>query len=303
MIILTSNPKVKADSMAAFEQKFDQFPESSDESFLSVAFRRDGHKIHLNVPKLWRSLENLLTKHKLPKARGAPLPDNALERLAQSEADANGDNPIIDKSECDIRAILGTAMWGVYAVRPAEVFAVAALARDPHLPTKNVCDILLRLCAYLIEHANDERTIDPDKERTPDTFVDSSWGNEPQTQRSFYGFCTVVIIFTELGFTNESKFIIPEQPDQLGPPYPLYVDNANSDRLHRDSRHNALRIAWIRDMVSNSLIAVRKIATTTHVSDVFTKVLAPAEHRRFRCVLMGAASTATLGFAMCVFGA
>ena len=243
--------------------------------------------------------------------------------------------------------IVGTAMWGVYAVRPAEAFAVAALARHAHRPTRNVCDILLHLCAYLIEHANDELTIDPDKEKTPVTFVDSSWGNEPQTQRSFYGFCimwagcpmiyrsklepcvtlssrdaealgacfaikamlAVMIIFTELGFTNESKFIVPEQPDQLGPPYPLYVDNqpvvdnANSDRLHRDSRHNALRIAWIREMVSNSLIAVRKIATTANVSDGFTKVLAPAEHRRFRHVLMGAASTATLGFVMCMFGA
>ena len=56
-------------------------------------------------------------------------------------------------------------------------------------------------------------------------------------------------------------------------------------------------------MVSNSLIAVRKIATTANVADAFTKVLTPAEHNRFRAVLMGTAAAETLGFVMCLYGA
>ena len=65
------------------------------------------------------------------------------------------------------------------------------------------------------------------------------------------------------------------------------VDNANSDRIHKDSRHLALRLAWIRELVTDSMIRVRKIATSANVADVFTKELGATEHRRFRDVLMG----------------
>jgi len=343
MIVLTPNPDLKAEFMNAFSIKFDQSPEGADESFLSINYRREGRRIHLNTPKLWKSLKTLTNGQTLPRARGAPLPPEALALLALGESK---DNPIIDQAECDVRAILGTAMWGVYAVRPAEAFAVAAIARHAHRPTKNVRDVLLHLCAYLLAHADDELTIDPDKNKTPVTFVDSSWGNDPSTMRSFYGYCimwagcpmsfrsklepcvtlssrdaealgacfaikamlAIMIIFSELGLSEESRFILKVPDEQLGPPWPLYVDNqpvvdnANSDRLHRDSRHNALRIAWIREMVSNSLVSVRKIATSANVSDAFTKVLTPAEHQRFRAVLMGSATVETLGFIMCVCG-
>jgi 4'-phosphopantetheinyl transferase EntD len=55
-------------------------------------------------------------------------------------------------------------------------------------------------------------------------------------------------------------------------------------------------------MVTDSLIDVRKIATHSNASDVFTKVLTPIEHNRSREVLMGSAALSTLGFIMCLFG-
>jgi len=55
-------------------------------------------------------------------------------------------------------------------------------------------------------------------------------------------------------------------------------------------------------MVKNSLIDVRKIATKANVSDIFTKVLSPIEHTRFRSVLMGTATLASIGFVLNVFG-
>lgn len=334
LCVLTPHEDVKKEFLGQFAKKFDQSPETDDNSFLSIAYRREGRNIYLNVPKLWKSLEKLTAKHALPKARGAPLPGNAFELLAEDESETN---PPVDKSECDVRAILGTAMWGVYAVRPAEALAVAAVARHVHRPTKNVKDILLGLCAYLIAHKDDELAITPSEDTMPVTFVDSSWANDPCTQRSWFGYCimwagcpfafraklepsvtvstrdsealgacfaikamlSVLIILSELGLTKESKHILP---------MPLYVDNqpvvdnSNSDRLHRDSRHMAIRVAWIREMVKNSLIDVRKIATKANVSDIFTKVLSPIEHTRFRGVLMGTATLASIGFVLNVFG-
>ena len=334
MCVFTPCEDVKREFMEQFSKKFEQSPEPDDDSFLSIAYRREGRNIYLNTPKLWKSLENLTSKHDLPKARGAPLPTNAFELLAE---EVSATNPRVEKSECDVRAILGTAMWGVYAVRPAEALAVAAVARHVHQPTKNVKDVLLGLCAYLLEHKDDELPILPSEGTMPVTFVDSSWANDPITQRSWFGYCimwagcpfvfraklepsvtvstrdsealgacfaikamlAVLIILSELGLTKESKHILP---------MPLYVDNqpvvdnTQTDRLHRDSRHMAIRIAWIREMVKNSLIDVRKIATKANVSDIFTKVLSPIEHTRFRSVLMGTATLASIGFVLNVFG-
>jgi hypothetical protein len=252
-------------------------------------------------------------------------------------AEVSDDNPEVTKDECDVRAILGTAMWGVYATRPAEALAVAAIARHVHRPTKNVQEVLLHLCAYLIKHREDELTIDPDKDPTPVAFVDSSWANDAETQRSWFGYCimwcgcplvfrsklepsvttssrdaealgacfaikailAVLIILHEIGAATDPNIQVPMRLYVDNQPV---VDNANSDRLHRDSRHYAIRIAWIRQMVTDSLIDVRKIATHSNVSDVFTKVLTPIEHNRFREVLMGSAALSTLGFIMCLFG-
>ena len=336
MVVLTPDNAVKTEFMEGFRKKFDQSPEPAEESFLSISYRREGEDIHLNVPKLWASLEGLLEGHELPRARGAPLPEGALELLAAEAHEV--DNPIVKTEECDVRAILGTAMWGVYAVRPAEAFAVAAVARYAHRPTRNVVNVLMGLCAYLLEHRHDELAIRPSQGKKPLSFVDSSWANDPATKRSWFGYCimfagcpfafraklepsvttssrdaealgacfavkamiAVAIILNELGYGKGTNDFLP---------MPLWVDNqpvvdnTQSDRLHRDSRHYAIRIAWIREMVKNSLIDVRKIATHSNVADVFTKVLAPIEHRKFRAVLMGEAPLASLGFVLGTYGA
>lgn len=229
-------------------------------------------------------------------------------------------NPLVPKEKCDVRAILGTAIWGVQACRPAEAFAAAAIARHAHRPTANVVTVLLAFCAYLLEHREDELTINPKGNGIPTTYVDSSWGNDPTTMRSWFGYCilwagcpfsfrsklepcvalssrdaeaigavfaikamlSVLIVLTEMGL----------RPPEI-PPMDIYVDNqpvvdnANSDRIHKDSRHLALRLAWIRELVTDSMIRVRKIATSANVADVFTKELGATEHRRFRDVLMG----------------
>ena len=106
----------------------------------------------------------------------------------------------------------------------------------------------------------------------------------------------VAITLSEMGFDRGA----PDAPSCPFLPMPLMVDNmpvvtnANSDRIHRDSRHMALRLAWIRQQVTNSLIAVRHIATSANVADVFTKVLPPSSHCRFRDILMGTVAISTI---------
>jgi len=334
LLVLTSDTATKEWFMQAFADKFRQSPDPGDDSFLSIAYRRDGRKIHVDTPKLWRSLENLLSGVDLPRRAGAPLPADALEMLC--EPPDPDTNPIVPKSDCDVRAILGTVMWGVLACRPAEAFAVAALARHVHRPTRNVVSVLMHLCAFLLARKDDEMTIDPDAPGPPrpTTYVDSSWGNDPSTMRSWFGYCimwagfpfafraklgpsvalssrdaeavaacfaikaiiAVAITLSEMGFDGGA----PGAPPCPFLPMPLMVDNmpvvtnANSDRIHRDSRHMALRLAWIRQQVTNSMVSVRHVVTSANVADVFTKVLPPSSHSRFRDILMGTVAISTI---------
>ena len=338
LLVCTSTPEQKRWFKAEFKAKFDQSPDPGDDSFLSISYRREGDDVLINTPKLWNTLERALEPFKLPAAPGAPLPADALHVLAEEPSD---DNPIVTPEECDVRSILGTAMWGVLAVRPGEAFAAAAIARHVHRPTRNVVDTLLSFCSYLLHHRGDELKIRPGPTNMPVAFVDSSWANDPTTQRSWYGFCimwagcpfvfrsklepcvtvssrdaealgacfaikamlSVLIMMSELGFHNESPHIL--QLDSTGAnitPMELHIDNqplvsnAHTARLHRDNRHQALRLAWIREMVSNSLIDVRKIATKSNASDIFTKPLTPVEHRRLREVLMGDKPLSSIDF-------
>jgi hypothetical protein len=325
MLLCFENDSVKQRFIDSFKEKFDQSPDPGDNSFLSIAYRQNEHGVHLNIPKLRHSLEAATDGHTLPPALGSPLPHGALEMLSAAEDPVS--NPRVPKHECDVRAILGIAMWGVLACRPAEAFACAAIARHAHRPTRNVVNVLLGFCSYLLHHRHDELTISSGGADAPAAYVDSSWGNNPSTNRSWFGYCimragcpfsfrsklepcialssrdaeaiaavfsiksmlAVLIILSELGITP------------LGvPPMDIYidnqpvVDNANSDKIHRDSRHMAMRLSWIRELVTASLIRVRKIATSANVADVFTKELPPASHRRFRAVLMGDAPVSSI---------
>ena len=150
MLALFETDAGKQKFMAQFAGKFRQSPDPDDSSFLSISYRRDEKGTHLNVPKLWKTLENLLHGTDLPRALGSPLPADALKLLCQPEDPIT--NPLIPEDECDVRAILGTAMWGVLAVRPAECFAAAAIARHVHRPTRNVVNILLGFCSYFYAH-------------------------------------------------------------------------------------------------------------------------------------------------------
>ncbi|CAI7782349.1 unnamed protein product [Closterium sp. NIES-54] len=64
----------------------------------------------------------------------------------------------------------------------------------------------------------------------------------------------------------------------------LWCDNASTIHLTQDpvfhsrSKHIELRYFFIRDLVQQGLIAVRKIAATANLADIFTKALLRPAH-------------------------
>jgi len=67
------------------------------------------------------------------------------------------------------------------------------------------------------------------------------------------------------------------------------VQNTKTDMVHRDSRHMAIRLAFLREQVRSDLIAVQHVGGDLNLADIFTKILPGPEHARIRRVLMGMA--------------
>jgi hypothetical protein len=329
---LFADDDVEAWYMAEFEKFFDQSPDSGDEhtSFLSIDYEvsDDRSRISLNTPKLWGKLDDALAGVDLPPA-ATPLPPNVFELLDAPEHPV--DNPLVDRSAFHLRSVLGIAAWGVQAVRPACAFAMAVIARYAIRPTRNVVNVLLHACSYLLDHRDDRLHIDANIDDKWRTYVDSSWANDPSSMRSYFGYCLVwagcpfsfrsklepcvtlatrdaecvaavyavkamlgfLLMLHELGFAQLDDDI-DILPLELNVDNMSTVDGSHSDKVHKDSRHMGMRLKWLRQMVRDGLVKVIHIATGDNLSDVFTKPLSPTEHARFTDLLMNGAISVSL---------
>lgn len=302
-----------------FQKKFDQSPGSGGDNcdFLGMTIRQspDRRVVHVNCPKLWMRLDDRLRGTKLPNAR-APLPGNGMEEIYSEPSE---ENPILTEEECDVRGILGQVAWGVQACRPGEAFAAALLARRAHIPTRRYCKALIHFCAYCLQRRDDEIVIGHlSREKKFHCFVDSSWANDPSNNRSWFGyslrwagaaFCTraklqpvvalssrdaeaigaVYAVKAVLGFTimlQELGFT-PADPMRVMVDNKATVDGAHSDKVTKDSRHQAMRLAWLRDIVRSEIICLTHVTTGKNLADIHTKILAGPAHARLRAVLMG----------------
>ena len=59
------------------------------------------------------------------------------------------------------------------------------------------------------------------------------------------------------------------------------------DRVTRESRHVATRLAMLRQAVADGIITLRKIDTKTNPADIFTKPLVGETPRRLRAMCLG----------------
>ena len=320
MLGVFSSPEAKHWFLSAFEERFEQSPDSGDdhEEFLGItvgsAPDRSSHK--LNTPKIFDKLEASVDGMHVPKAPRAPLPTNGFELVFAPESD---ENPIVPQSEVDTPSILGIAGWIVMAVRPAESFALSVLGRKVRTPTKSYVKALLHFIGYLLHTRDDELTIGSSTEEQHLTWVDSSWGNCPDTSRSWFGYCmnfpgsgafawrsklspcvalssrdaeAVAAVFAVramlgTGILLHDLGFAPADPQLLLVDNMATVQNMQSDMIHRDSRHMAIRLAFLREQVRSDLISVQHVGGDMNLADVFTKILPGTVHADMRRVMMG----------------
>ena len=204
------------------------------------------------------------------------------------------------------------------AVRPAEALTAALLGRMARKPTRSYVQALLHFLSYLLHTRHDELTLRGGDATQFVTDVDSSWANCPGTQKSWFGYCmrtdggafmwrsklapsvalssrdaeatgavfavramiAVQILLYDLGFVTPDPLLL--RVDNAAT-----VQNTTTDLVHRDSRHMAIKLAFLREHVRNGLVNVEHVRSALNLADIFTKILPAATHARIRRILMG----------------
>jgi hypothetical protein len=317
-----SSDVIKTWFIAEFELFFDQSYDSGSDhpEFLAIAFTVDQSTstVELNTPKLWGRLRERVQHIPLPNVY-TPLPLDAMELIHAAESP---ENPLIPKDELDVFSVLMTANWGILACRPAEAFSGALLARRAHKPTKNYAKCLIHFVAYVLahEHGTMGYTQQPDWHQllrclstaagptaptrcgrgsaTSSCFASAfAWRSklEPSialASRDAEVIAAVYAIKAVLGFLimlTEMQFD-PTMPVPVEVDNKATVDGSKSEKVHKNSCFFAMRLAWIREIVRNSLVNTRYIESAANAADLLTKILnafARSVHRPF---LMGHSS-------------
>jgi len=320
-----SSLELKTWFVEAFSHKFDQSPDSGElqAEFLGITIRTNEERTShaLNVPRVFDRLEqrlhdfNMMPSAAQLAAVRAPLPPNGMELIFDPPSTTN---PVIQQTECHAPSLVGIGGWVVMAARPAEAFHAALLGRAASRPTRSYVVALKHFCTYMLRHRDDELVLRGGEAAQFETHVDSSWGNCPDTKKSWFGYClrtssaafmwraklapsvalssrdaeAIAAVFAVRAMIGvqillyDMGFLTPE-------PLTLHVDNAatvansSTDMVHRDSRHMSMRLAFLREHVRRDLVHVAKIDTDANLADIFTKILPGTTHAAIRAVLMG----------------
>lgn len=320
-LICPSTLEIQAWYTQRFIDKYGQpsVPLDGVEEYLSIAFRStpDHRQYFINTPKSWRTLREKCADNGIDVSfhASAPMRPEAVREIAEQPSD---DNPLIAKSEVDVRSLLGVAAWIVRMCRPAELFPLSFFAAHAHTPTKLFVKHFSYFLAYLLERDREELTFNGHTcADNFSSFVDASLGNDPRTMRSWYGYvfiwagaihcrskkCPVVtlasrdaeavaavmalksilayrIMMAELGFGDLAPFRLRIDNQST-------IGNTQADKIHKDSRHMGLRLSLLREEVKRNHILPQYIPTEQNLADIFTKPLSPSLHEKFRRVIMG----------------
>ena len=100
-----------------------------------------------------------------------------------------------------------------------------------------------------------------------------------------------------LGFIIMMKELklLPGNPLRIWVDNKATVDGAHSDKVAKDSRHQAMRLAWLRDVVRSALISAGHIDGNGNSADIHTKILPGPLHAKHRASLMGHTGLTSLG--------
>ena len=309
LVVMT--PELKAWFSAKMADRFDHSPDSDVDGLVTkftgfeITQSADFSRIEIRTPDIYDRIESTLKQIgfdgilELPAVQ--PLPEDALEKMAEPVSDSN---PLWSSKRFPTRSLLGSASWAVSAARPAEAFSVNAIAHYMHRPTTAVVKCLLQLISWLLVTRSDPIIFTATDEKLVSAMTDSSLANEPGFKRSFIGYLLkwgpnvfawrVSVPKAVAPSTRDAEymgaikgartliafsFILRELGLHPGEPLPLLTDSSSTvmstenEYVHSDSRWMGIRLNWLRQGQVDRLFKVTWCAGDSMLADILTKVL------------------------------
>ncbi|CAI5459574.1 unnamed protein product, partial [Closterium sp. Yama58-4] len=251
----------------------------------------------------------VLEKFEMAQAKPVSTPLPFGHQLAPPTSPSTSSRPYAE--------LVGSLMYAMMCTRPDLAYPVSVLARfvGSGRHTEEHWAAAKRVLRYLCGTKDHALTLGGSSPPLLSGFSDSSWADNQPDRRSSqgYGFtlgsgliswrstrssaialssCEAELYAGTMA-AQESRwlcFLLAE----LGAPQrcpTLWCDNASTIHLTQDpvfhgrSKHIELRYFFIRELVQQNLIAVRKIATEANLADIFTKALLRPAHSALLCLI------------------
>ena len=228
----------------------------------------------------------------------------------------NHDSELLDTTSFPYMSLVGSLLWCTIT-RPDISTAVSRACRHSKSPTLAHWRAAIRILRYLL--STSDFSITYPIHRRPVTvyaYADAAYGNEPG-KRSRHGhavFLSDCIVSWLTKATNavclstaESEFVAATEAakdvvwlrnfvTELGfpqlAPSRLLEDNqacvamVNNHSVTGRNRHFCLKMAWLRQQVSDEIIKLVFVASKNNVADILTKILPPAVHAKLTKLLL-----------------
>ncbi len=274
-------------------------------TFLGVEWKRGSHGRYELTQEAF--VQKILRKFNMHDSKGIDSPMDSSTRLSsQMNASARGESSSM--KDVPYMSLVGSLLYLTVATRPDVAFVVKELARFGKHPGLQHWRAAKRVLRYLRKYSDiglhfNSEVCDSSQELVG--FVDSSWGDDPDTRRStsgwvfyFWGFPiswssktqhSTALSSTEAEYmcmsdaareaiylrTLVKKMVTHPQitlfEDYLGA---IYV--AGSPVTNTRTKHINIRYHFVREQIEAGTIRVQYVSTKDQLADGLTKPLAPS---------------------------
>ena len=291
---------------ANFKEQFGTSDDGADSelgSFIGMEYHKDKDLMSIRCTHTRETLREAMESHNIPILDNinVPLPPNAVE-LAYAPAN-DTDNPLIPGFP--VRMVVGSSSFMAMAADPFASLPCCLLSQfgAPEKVTKNVAFLSQWLGSFMVTH--DRPIVYRRGNGCADCITegDAAWANKPD-QTNFHGWfqymCDAVVDWRSfsgrqvhsstrgaelLTSVDATHAVISQRTSlfeyRLGPTGPMTlgmdstatIGGTTKDNIPKKSRHEAIRIAILRQATRDWIIAPTYRNTNEMSADVMTKVM------------------------------
>ena len=260
----------------------------------------------------------ILSQYNLDHLNATGIPMETTVKLTKNQCE----DKELDGSKLPYREIIGALMYLVTTTRPDLAYAVGQLSRFVANPGREHYGALKKLLRYLSGTLDLGLKFRPQMTPSLDVqiqltgYCDSDWAGDIDTRKSVTGYVltiagTAISWYTKKqGVTAQStaeaeyvaccqasmeskglKNILDEILVRPAQPIEMYVDNqaavtmVNNPTFTRRTRHIEMKWHYVRDLVAQHDLVIKKIATDKNAADMFTKPMTKAKLELFREII------------------